>query len=82
MTNKISESTIEKFAVELLEKQGYQYIYAPDIAPDSKTPGRQSFEDVLPLDLVRHSLFLKNPGKRIKKQVLSPYTEIDIDFLN
>jgi len=25
---KINESTIEKFAIELLEKQGYQYIYA------------------------------------------------------
>lgn len=33
--NKITESEIEKFAIELLEKQGYQYVYAPDIAPDS-----------------------------------------------
>ena len=43
---KITESAIEKFAIELLEKQGYQYIYAPSIAPDSDTPERQSFEDV------------------------------------
>jgi seryl-tRNA synthetase len=28
---RIKESAIEKFAVELLEKQGYQYIYAPVI---------------------------------------------------
>ncbi len=33
MTNKITESEIEKFAIELLEKQGYEYVYAPDIAP-------------------------------------------------
>ena len=46
MENKITESEIEKFAIKLLEKQGYQYIYAPDIAPDSETPERQSFEDV------------------------------------
>lgn len=26
--HKITESAIEKFAIELLEKQGYQYIYA------------------------------------------------------
>jgi len=32
--NKINESAIEKFAIELLEKQGYQYICAPSIAPD------------------------------------------------
>ncbi len=44
---RITESAIEKFAIELLEKQGYQYIYAPDIAPDSKTPARRSFEEVL-----------------------------------
>ena len=42
MDNKITES-----AIELLEKQGYQYIYAPDIALYSETPERQSFENVL-----------------------------------
>jgi hypothetical protein len=26
--NKITEPAIEKFPIELLEKQGYQYIYA------------------------------------------------------
>jgi len=32
---KINKSKIEKFVTELLEKQGYQYIYAPSItAPD------------------------------------------------
>ena len=30
---KITESEIEKFAIELLEKQGYWYIYALDLAP-------------------------------------------------
>ena len=45
--NKITESEIEQFAIELLEKQGYHYVYAPDIAPDSDTPERNRFEDVL-----------------------------------
>ena len=47
MEEKITENAIEKSAIELLEKQGFQYIYAPDIAPDSDTPERQSFKDVL-----------------------------------
>jgi type I restriction enzyme R subunit len=47
MTSKITESAIETFAIELLETQGYQYIYCPDIAPDSETPERTSFEEVL-----------------------------------
>ena len=52
-TNRITESDIEEFAIELLEKQGYRYIYAPDIAPDSDTPERNRFEDVLLLDRLR-----------------------------
>ncbi len=46
-TNKITESEIEKFAIELLEKQGYQYIYAPSIAPDLSAPSeaRQAGSD-------------------------------------
>jgi hypothetical protein len=31
---KINKSKIEKFVTELLEKQGYQYIYAISIVPD------------------------------------------------
>lgn len=44
---RITESAIEKFTIELLEKSGYQYIYGPTIAPDGETPERESFEDVL-----------------------------------
>ncbi len=44
MSTKITESSIETFAIELLEKNGYQYIYGPAIAPDSELPGRASFE--------------------------------------
>ncbi len=61
MTNKITESSIETLAIELLEKQGYQYIYGPDIAPDSKTPERASFEDVLLLDKLKNAVARINP---------------------
>ncbi len=57
----ITESAIEQFAIELLEKQGYQYVYAPNIAPDSKTPERQSFEDVLLLERLRTAVGRINP---------------------
>ncbi|KAF5426339.1 Type I site-specific restriction-modification system, R (restriction) subunit [Candidatus Methanomarinus sp.] len=59
--NKITESEIEKFAIELLEKQGYQYIYAPDIAPDSEMPQRRSFEDILLLERLRKAVGRINP---------------------
>ena len=61
MKNKITESAIEEFAVELLEKQGYQYIYAPSVAPDSDTSERQSFEDVLLMERLRTAVGRINP---------------------
>jgi hypothetical protein len=60
-TNKITESHIKQFALELLEKQGYQYIYGPAIAPNSETPERQSFEDVLLLDKLISAVARINP---------------------
>ena len=59
---KITESAIEKFAIELLEKQGYQYIYAPSIAPDSDTPERESFEDVWLLERLQTAVGRINPS--------------------
>lgn len=44
---RITELTIENFAIKLLERLGYEYIYAPDIAPDSANPGRGSYEETL-----------------------------------
>ena len=61
-TTRITESEIEHFAIELLEKQGYQYVYAPDIAPDSDTPERNRFEDVLLLERLRNAAGRINPN--------------------
>jgi type I restriction enzyme R subunit len=60
--NKITESEIEQFAIELLEKQGYHYVYAPDIAPDSDTPERNRFEDVLLLERLQKAVGRINPN--------------------
>jgi len=60
--SKITESTIENHAIELLEKSGYHYVYAPSIAPDSETPERQSFEQVLLLDRLRKAVGRINPS--------------------
>ena len=36
--NRLTESAIEDFAIKLFERLGYEYIHAPDIAPDSENP--------------------------------------------
>jgi type I restriction enzyme R subunit len=58
---RITESAIEAFAIELLEKQGYQYIYGPSIAPDSDTPERASFEEVILTERLKAAVARINP---------------------
>ncbi len=60
---RITENSIESFAIELLNKLGYEYIYAPDIAPDAANPERDSFEQILLLNR------LQNAVKRINQSI-------------
>jgi type I restriction enzyme R subunit len=59
--SKINESAIETLAIEHMQSLGYHYVYAPDIAPDSATPERESFADVLLLARLRSALGRINP---------------------
>jgi len=64
---RITESAIDEFIIELLEKSGYQYVYAPDITPNSDTPERARFEDVLLLERLRKAVgrITQNKAKTI-----------------
>lgn len=67
--SRITENIIESFAIELLDKLGYEYIYAPDIAPDSENPERNSYKEVL---LVNR---LQSAVKRINHSIPSDAQE-------
>ena len=69
---RITENTIEEFTIELLERLGYQYIYAPDIAPEFPSDGgvpegrggtkrRNSYEDVLLTERLQNAIWRINP---------------------
>jgi len=58
---KITENTIEEFSIELLERLGYQYIYAPDIAHDGEKPERASYEEVLLTERLQNAIRRINP---------------------
>lgn len=45
--SRITENDIELMAIELLEKQGFEYVYGPDIAPEMERAERDSFEEVV-----------------------------------
>ena len=58
---KMTESAIEQFAIELFEKLGFEYVYAPSIAPDGEAPERARFEDVLLIERLRAAVARINP---------------------
>lgn len=60
--SRITESDIEQLAIELLEKQGWQYIYGPDIACDGSSPERESYSDVLLKGRLRNKVYEVNAG--------------------
>ena len=60
---RITENTIE-----LLERLGYQYIYAPDIAHDGERPEQNSYEDVLLTERLQNAIRRINPKVPIDSQ--------------
>lgn len=58
---KITENTIENFAIQLLEGLGYGYLYGPEIAPDAENPERDSFSQVLLVQRLVQSIKRINP---------------------
>lgn len=61
MAAKLIESEIETLAIERLQALGFDYVYAPDIAPDSKTPERESFADVILFERLKKAIKRINP---------------------
>ena len=77
----LTENQIELLAIECLETLGFQYVYGPDIAPDSETPERDSFEQVLLSGRLKKALSrvnpdipadLQNEAKRQLERIASP----------
>jgi type I restriction enzyme R subunit len=53
---RVTENLIEEFAIELLERLGYFYLYAPSIAVDGDAPERDSYEQVLLKGRLQHAV--------------------------
>ena len=65
---KMTENSIEQFAIELLKRLGYDYLYAPDIAPDGDKPERASYEEVLLTGRLRNAIRRINPDVPVDAQ--------------
>ena len=58
---RITESDIEELVIELLEEQGWDYVYGPDIAPEGESEERESFEDVVLWSRLESAIRKNNP---------------------
>lgn len=59
---KVTENDIELYAIEELEGLGYHYIYGPKIAPDSNSPERESYDQVILINHLRNAITKLNPA--------------------
>ncbi len=64
----ITENTIETFSIELLQEQGYEYVHAPDIAPDGIYPERRTYEEILLSERLKSAVRRINPTVPIQAQ--------------
>ncbi|MEI2613688.1 MAG: type I restriction endonuclease [Methylotenera sp.] len=62
MAARLTESGIETLAIERIQALGFDYVYGPDIAPDSANPERESFADVLLNNRLRRAVSRINPS--------------------
>lgn len=76
--SKITESEIEDYAIGLFENLGYEYIYAPKIAPDSDQPERNRYNEVLLLNRLTAAVHRINPQlpETARQQAISDISRI------
>jgi type I restriction enzyme R subunit len=83
----MTESQLENNIIKILETKGYKHIYGPNIAPDSKNPERETFEDVILKERLTKAIDKLNPDipteakQQAIKQILNIHTP-DVTFNN
>ena len=57
----MTEDQLEQNIIEIIEKQGYKYIYGPNIEPDTPNSERNTYEDVILIKRLRENISRLNP---------------------
>ena len=69
MTDKLTESAIEAFAIKLFERLGYTFVHGPDMAPGGGKPERDSYAEVLLQGRLAQAAWRINP--RLPREVVA-----------
>lgn len=56
-----TEDELEKASITYFEELGYDYIFAPDIAPDGERAERKSYADIVLEERLREAVYRVNP---------------------
>jgi len=59
--NKLTESNIETFAIEVLKTLGWEYVHGLAIAPGAEDAERESFEQIILTQRLRKAVARLNP---------------------
>ncbi|MCB0326299.1 MAG: type I restriction endonuclease subunit R [Bdellovibrionales bacterium] len=62
MVKRITEDDVELMCIEMLEAQGYSYLYGPTIAPDGDAPERAKYSEVILQNRLKRKLQDLNSG--------------------
>lgn len=63
----LTENQVELYAIDLFKSLGYEYIYAPDIAPESEKSLRGNFGEVILRQRLENALFRLNPHLHVEQ---------------
>jgi len=58
----INEDQVERLAIEWFQELGYDYLHGYDITPDSSTPERNNYQEVLLSSRLHTALTKLNPA--------------------
>jgi type I restriction enzyme R subunit len=83
MSSGIAESHVEEAALEWLAELGYTTACGLEIGPDSSTPERPSYGDVLLIDRIRTAIAKLNPtlAPDVRAEVLAKVTQTETPSL-
>ena len=75
---RLTESVVEDFAIKLFERLGYDYIHAPDIAPDGSRPERSRYDEVVLINRLTAAVNRINPNipELARQQAVKDITRI------
>ncbi|OQY07390.1 MAG: DEAD/DEAH box helicase [Fusobacteriia bacterium 4572_132] len=76
---KFTEDELEKASIQYFEELGYEYIFAPTLAPEGENPERNSYADIILEERLREAIYRVNPkaAREAKEEAIRKIIYLD-----